>query len=91
MVVADDSAADAPDQRLVPLDERREGQLGHLVRVGREFFQELAVGQLLDTPEIVQGLELTKESPVPSPDCHVPAPQSTIRFDVAEPVSFVSP
>ena len=70
MVVADDGAADAPDQRLVPLDQRREGQLGHLVRVGREAFQDLAVGQILDTPDIVEGLELTKESPVPSSDCH---------------------
>ena len=65
MLVAYDGQADAPDHRLVPLDQRREGQLGHLVRIGRESFQELAVGQVPDGPDVVEGSELTKNGPIP--------------------------
>ena len=76
MRVAHDSQADAPDHRLVPLDQGREGQLGHLVRVGGESFQELAVGQVPDGPDVVKGPELTKESPVPSSDDHDVGPSA---------------
>ena len=70
MLVAEDGQADAPDQRLVPLDQRREGELGHLVRVGREPLQELTVGQVPDGPNVVKGSELANNGPVPSSDYH---------------------
>ncbi len=53
MLIANDGQANAPDHRFMPLDERREGQLGYLIRIGRESFQELAVGQGANGPEIV--------------------------------------
>ena len=37
-------------------------------RIGRKSFQELAVGQVPDGPDIVEGSELTKNGPVPSSD-----------------------
>ena len=81
MLVAYDGQADAPDHRLVPLDQGREGQLGRLVGIGRESFQELAVGQVPDGPEIIEGSELTKYGPVPSSDYHDVCPQPVNRLD----------
>ncbi len=59
VLIADDGQADAPNHGFVPLDQCREGELGHLVAVGRETFQKLAVGQVANRPNIVEGSELT--------------------------------
>ncbi len=80
VLVADDGQADAPDHRLVPFDQRREGQLGQLVSVARESFQELAVGQVPDGPKVVEGSELPKNGPFPSSDDHGVCPQPAIAF-----------
>ena len=43
--VGQDAPADALHHRPVPLDQDREGELGGVIPIGREPFQELAVGQ----------------------------------------------
>ena len=80
VLVADDGQADAPDHRFVPLDERRESQLGQLVSVRCEPFQELAVGQLSDGSKIVEGSELPMDGPFPSSDDHSVCPHPAIRL-----------
>ncbi len=44
VLVAEDRQADAPDEGTVTFDERRERQLGHLIRFGSESLEELTVG-----------------------------------------------
>ncbi len=90
VLIANDGQADAPDHRLVPLDKRRKGQLGHLVRIGRESFQELAVGQVSDGPDVIEGSELTNNGRVPSSDYHVVCPHPANRLWLADPLSIVS-
>ena len=65
VLVAQDGQAHSPDHRLMPLDQRREGQLGYLACVGRESFQELAVGQVADGSDVVEGLEADESGPRP--------------------------
>ena len=90
MFITYDGQADAPDHRFVPLDQCREGQLGHLIRSGREPFQELAVGQAPDGPDVVKSLELTKGGPAPLSGYHGVCPQPASRLFLADPVSVVS-
>ena len=79
MLVAHDGQADAPHHRLMPLDQRRERQFCHLVCVGRESFQELAVCQVPDRPDIVERSELTNNRPVRSFESHRICPQPSGR------------
>ena len=47
----------------MPLDQRRERQLGRLAALGREPFQELTVRQVPDRPQVEHGPELPLDSP----------------------------
>ena len=48
----------------MPLDQDREGELGGVIPVGREPFQELAVGQLTDATHVEERAELPEDSPI---------------------------
>ena len=63
MLVTKDGLANAPNHRLVALDERRKGQFGHGIVAGRNALQKLTVGQGADGPECVQGLQSTNRGP----------------------------
>ena len=67
------AAADPQDHRPVPLDERGERQLGSLAPRPSEPFEELAVAQPGDRPDVEQRLQLT-------PGC---APLGTISAPLA--------
>jgi hypothetical protein len=62
MLVPNDCQAGSPDHRLVPLHQCREGQLGHLARVGRKVLRKLAVRQVTNGPDIVEGPECSQAS-----------------------------
>jgi hypothetical protein len=74
----------------MPFDQRRKCQLGSFPGVGRESFQELAVGQVAESPDIVERPELTQDRPVVSCGFHEVCPHPANAFDSFVPVSVVS-
>ncbi len=93
MRIAEDGQADAPDHRAMPLHQRGEGQLGHLVRIGREPLQELPVGQFPDRPHVVENAKLPQDGPVSSIEHHgddSSANQPAHRRPLTDPVSVPS-
>ena len=91
MLVAHDRKTYVPDQRFVPFDECRERELSDFAGIGGEAFQKLAVGEVADGADVVEGLDLAQQGAGASSEYHGESSVASEPFVLlAESVSLVS-